>query len=119
MKHILAVDDNKQNLVFIKNVLSEEFQVTPVLSGAQAIKFLEKKRPDLILLDLLMPEMDGMETMKAIKHNSEWSDIPIIFLTADTAPETKEQCLKAGAAGFILKPFVLQEMIDMLRDVLK
>lgn len=119
MKHILVVDDNKQNLVYIKSVLSDEFQVTPVLSGEQALKFLEKKHPDLILLDLCMPEMDGKETMARIKLKEEWTDIPIIFLTADTEQETEKQCLQAGADGFIAKPFVPQVMKGQLWHVLE
>lgn len=119
MRHILVVDDNKQNLVLMKSVLSNDFQVTPVLSGEQALKFLEKKHPDLILLDLLMPEMDGRETMAQIRKKEEWADIPIIFLTADTTKEAQEECLKSGAAGYIAKPFVPQDMIRQLNDILK
>ena len=59
MKHILIVDDNKTNLTLAKNELSKEYQVTPVLSGFQALQFLEKRSTDLILLDISMPEMDG------------------------------------------------------------
>lgn len=106
MKHILVVDDNKTNLAVVKNELSKKYQVTPVISGIQALKFLEKVQPDLILLDLIMPEMDGRETMRRIKENARWSRIPIIFLTADNTPETEAQCLADGADDYISKPFV-------------
>ena len=101
MKHILVVDDNKTNLTLVKNELSKEYQVTPVISGFQALKFLEKKPTDLILLDLSMPEMDGRETMRRIRENEDWAKIPIIFLTADNTPETESQCLADGADDFI------------------
>lgn len=106
MKHILVVDDNKTNLAIAKQELSSEYQVTPVISGFQALKFLEKKHPDLILLDISMPEMDGKETMLRIRNNTDWSDIPIIFLTADTSSETEAECLMLGADDYISKPFV-------------
>jgi len=110
MKHILIVDDNKTNLTLAKHELSNEYLVTPVISGFQALQFLEKKSTDLILLDISMPEMDGRETMKKIKANSKWAKIPIIFLTADSTPETEAQCLSDGADDFIAKPFVPEVM---------
>ena len=119
MKHILVVDDNKTNLTLVKNELSKKYEVTPVISGFQALKFLEKKKPDLILLDLSMPEMDGRETMKRIRENEKWSKIPIIFLTADNSPKTEEECLADGADDYISKPFVPQVMQRRVERILE
>ncbi len=119
MKHILIVDDNKTNLVMAKQELSGEYLVTPVTSGAQALLFLEKKHTDLILLDITMPEMDGWETMQRIRANEEWSQIPIIFLTADSSPETEARCLTDGAVDFIAKPFVPQVMRSRIARILE
>ena len=119
MKHILIVDDNKTNLTLAKNELSKEYQVTPVLSGFQALQFLEKRSTDLILLDISMPEMDGRETMRRIRANEKWSKIPIIFLTADNTPETEAQCLSDGADDFIAKPFVPQVMQSRVSRILE
>lgn len=119
MKHILVVDDNKTNLTLVKNELADKYQVTAVISGFQALKFLEKKLPDLILLDLSMPDMDGRETMHRIREKKEWSKIPIIFLTADNTPETEEQCLADGADDFISKPFVSQVMQRRVERILE
>lgn len=110
MKHILVVDDNKANLAIAKQELSKEYQVTPVISGFQALQFLEKRHTDLILLDINMPEMDGKETLKKVKENPLWAKIPIIFLTADSTPETESECLALGADDFIAKPFVPKVM---------
>lgn len=119
MKHILIVDDNKTNLTLAKNELSKEYQVTPVLSGFAALQFLEKRSTDLILLDINMPEMDGRETMRRIRENEAWSKIPIIFLTADSTPETESQCLSDGADDFIAKPFVPQVMQSRVSRILE
>lgn len=119
MKHILIVDDNKTNLVMAKQELSAVYQVTPVISGAQALSFLEKKHTDLILLDISMPEMDGRETMRRIRENKAWKDIPIIFLTADSSPQTEAQCLSDGADDFIAKPFVPQVMRSRISRILE
>lgn len=119
MKHILVVDDNKTNLAMAKQELAAEYMVTPVLSGAQALQFLSKKHTDLILLDINMPEMDGKETMRRIRENEEWKKIPIIFLTADSSPETEAQCLSEGADDFIAKPFVPQVMRSRIARILE
>jgi len=119
MKHILIVDDNKTNLVMAKHELSELYLVTAVTSGAQALQFLSKKGTDLILLDIIMPEMDGRETMRRIRENEAWRKIPIIFLTADNSPETEAQCLSDGADDFIAKPFVPQVMKSRISRILE
>ncbi|MBP3603218.1 MAG: response regulator [Lachnospiraceae bacterium] len=119
MKHILVVDDNKTNLAVAKSELSKNYQVTPVISGHQALQFLEKRKTDLILLDINMPEMDGRETMRCIRERKEWASIPIIFLTADSSPETEAQCLSDGADDFIAKPFVPQVMQSRVGRILE
>ncbi len=106
MKHILIVDDNKANLTSAKTALADIYKVTAVVSGEQALKFLEKNTPDMILLDINMPGMDGFEVMSKIKSDFDLRDIPIIFLTADSDVETEQRCLDEGAVDFIAKPFV-------------
>ncbi len=106
MKHILIVDDNKTNLATARSVLNDIYKVTAVTMGSQALKFLENNSCDLILLDINMPEMDGFEVMKKIRENKKLSDVPIIFLTADTDAQTESRCLEEGAVDFIAKPFV-------------
>ena len=118
MKHILIVDDSKTNLVMARQELKEDYEVTPVISGEQAIHFLEKRIPDLILLDIAMPIMDGKETLKKIKSNPEWSNIPVIFLTSDESPETEAECLRLGAEDYIRKPFVSKVMKSRIERVI-
>lgn len=119
MKHILIVDDNKTNLTSAKLVLNDIYKVTPVISGAQALKFLENNTTDLILLDINMPEMDGFEVMEKIRENEKSANIPIIFLTADNDAETESRCLEAGALDFIAKPFVPGVMRSRIGRILE
>ena len=93
MKHILAVDDNSANLQMVRGILQKLYQVTPVNNGERALQFLERKTPDLILLDILMPEMDGLETLKRIKAKPECKDIPIIMLTGLGDDEMLNACI--------------------------
>ncbi len=83
-KQILVVDDDTEQLIHIKEQLEEFYDVTCVKSGVAAFKFLAKRKPDLILLDYLMPEMDGPEVLRNIQDTSDWEDIPVIFLTGVT-----------------------------------
>ena len=118
MKHILIVDDNKTNLIMARQELKEEYEVTPVISGEQALQFLEKRIPDLILLDINMPVMDGKETLTRIKANPVWSNIPVIFLTSDESSETEAECLRLGAEDYIRKPFVAKVMKSRIERVI-
>lgn len=119
MRDILIVDDSKLNLAIVKESISDTFNIFPVTSGKMALKFLEKKIPDLILLDINMPEMNGKETLKNIKKNSAWENIPIIFLTANASSETEVECLSLGADDFIPKPFVPIVMKSRIMRILE
>lgn len=119
MKHILMVDDTTTNLKSAAEVLSPYYQVSQAKSGKQALKFLEKNQPDLILLDLMMPEMDGYETLERIKLNPDNAKIPVIILTADTEEESEERGLSMGAMDFIHKPFNAEGMLGRIEKVLQ
>lgn len=106
MKHILLVDDNVANLRIAHSLLNETYKVSLTKSGKQALEFCEKNLPDLILLDIHMPDMDGFETIKRLKANERTAKIPVIFLTA-TANNTDIEVrgFECGAVDFIVKPF--------------
>lgn len=103
-KKILAVDDNTANLTLLNGILSGLYKVYPVDSGATALKFLEKQRPDLILLDIEMPEMSGTDLFRIIKEDSKLADIPIIFLTAHNDSKGEAEAFRLGASDYIHKP---------------
>lgn len=103
-KKILIVDDNTSNLTMISGILSGLYKTYPVNSGATALKFLEKQRPDLILLDMEMPEMSGTDVYLAIKANPVISDIPVVFLTGNTDAESEAEAFNLGIADYIRKP---------------
>lgn len=119
MKHLLIVDDDKTNLTMARNALSDVYKITAVLSGEQALRFLNANIPDLILLDINMPEMDGFEVMNAIRQDDRLQYVPVIFLTADTEPETECLCLEKGAVDFITKPFTPPVMLSRISRILE
>ena len=117
---ILVVDDDTANLRMASHILTAEgMRVSCLKSGEDALRFLQENRPDLILLDIHMPGMDGFETIAAVRDNEKTADIPVIFLTADDDSETETQGLKAGAMDFIKKPFVPQVLLLRVRHTIE
>lgn len=118
-KHILIVDDVTTNLKLAAEVLQEHYKLSMAKSGQQAIQFLQKVKPDLILLDVRMPEMDGYQTLELIKANPNTANIPVVFLTVDDQRESEIKGLKMGAMDFILKPFEPEVMLSRIDKILQ
>ena len=102
---ILLVDDIKTNLDVLIQTLGEEYVLAVAMDGEKAITYTEKNLPDLILLDIMMPEMDGFEVCRNLKENPATSHIPIIFITSVNATSEKTKGFKLGAIDYITKPF--------------
>jgi sigma-B regulation protein RsbU (phosphoserine phosphatase) len=103
---ILVVDDAPQNIHLLRNILKSDFMVIGATSGQVALELaLREPKPDLILLDVVMPELDGYQVCKMLKENQATRTIPVIFLTGVSQLEIQEQSLQLGAVDFILKPF--------------
>jgi len=102
---LLIVDDAMENIQILNHVLGEEHEVLFALNGEKALELAHQHRPDLILLDAVMPGMDGYEVCAAMRASPDVQDIPIIFVTALTTPEDETRALEAGAVDFITKPF--------------
>lgn len=103
-KSILVVDDNATNLRVMQEVLKIEYKVYATISGEKALAFLEKTRPDLILLDIEMPDLSGYDVINLLKEHSKWKTIPVIFLTAKDGADDEEKAFKMGAIDYIHKP---------------
>jgi diguanylate cyclase (GGDEF)-like protein len=119
-KRIMVVDDVVMNLRMAETILKKSgYRVLLSGSGAECLKLLEREAVDMILLDIEMPGMDGKEVARLIKANSQWEQIPIIFLTADSDPATEVECLQIGADDFITKPFAPKVMEQRVARVLE
>ena len=116
---ILVIDDDVMNLRIAEKMLEERYRIECVKSGREALMFLEKALPNLILLDLHMPEMDGYEVLDYLQSEPRYRDIPVIFLTADNDRETEVKGFRKGAQDFIVKPFVADIMISRVDRILE
>ena len=112
---ILIVDDQPQNLQVIATVLREKYHIFIANNGKKAIKIAQEKQPDLILLDVMMPEMSGFEVCKELKSMRYTKDIPVIFLTARTEKEDIIKGLELGGVDYITKPFNQQEVVTRIK----
>jgi putative two-component system response regulator len=112
---IMLVDDNMASLTMGKNILKDKYNVFPIPSGEKLFEVLQKVTPDLILLDIAMPEMDGYEVIKKLKANRKTKDIPVVFLTSRDDPGNELEGLSLGAIDYVSKPFspaLLAQRID-------
>ncbi|MBF0264793.1 MAG: two-component system response regulator [Gammaproteobacteria bacterium] len=113
---VLVVDDTRENIDILVNILSDDYEMKVALNGEKAINIAHTHpSPDLILLDIMMPEMDGYEVCRLLKQDPVTSEIPVIFLTAKTEAADEEHGFKLGAVDYITKPFsptVIKARVD-------
>jgi putative two-component system response regulator len=112
LKTIFIVDDSDTNLAMAEEALEDHFRVMTIPSAAKMFSLLEKMTPDLILLDIEMPEMGGFEALEKLKINDTWSGIPVVFLTGTTDAAIEERSAKLGAVGLVTKPFSPSALLD-------
>lgn len=120
MARILVVDDEPDIRTLLRIALdrSNQFEVVLASSGAEAISAVALKRPDLVVLDVMMPIMDGLETLSHIRAIPGCADTPVVFLTARTQSRQVEAYLSAGAVLVIAKPFKPLELVEKLQDLI-
>ncbi|WP_321495226.1 diguanylate cyclase [uncultured Desulfobacter sp.] len=112
---ILAVDDTKSNIAMLLTHLGQQYNVIPALNGKRALAIAQKKQIDLILLDIIMPEIDGYEVCTLLKENELTRDIPVIFITAQTEEDAIEKAYDAGGIDYVTKPFRPRELLARIR----
>lgn len=118
-KCILAVDDAAFILSRITDALGEYYNVVTVNSGARALKYLDKNKPDLILLDIRMPLRDGFEILREIHTMEDWADIPVVMLTGMEDKRSVMEGIKLGIRDYILKPFDPDDLLERVRRILE
>jgi DNA-binding response OmpR family regulator len=117
--HILVLEDDPWVQTLLKKQLtSHGFKVTIAADGLDGLMKLESLHPDLMICDVMMPNLDGMEFVKAVKSNSETQKIPVIFLTAKSDPRSMIDGINVGARFYVTKPFQIEDLLSKIRRAL-
>jgi len=112
-KNILVVDDDKSNLLLAELILAgKKYEVFTARTGVEAISVLRQQPIDLILLDVMMPMMDGMKTLQTIRSNEELASVPVIFLTAAADTDTVVEACRLEVADYVKKPFIPADLLE-------
>lgn len=116
---VLVVDDNEDNLLLLAFLLEQMgYAFLTAADGQTALDLAQRYQPTLILLDIMLPDFDGIEVLSRLKQNSLTSEIPVIAVTALARPEDQERILSAGCHEYVTKPYVVDEIEEVLRRYL-
>ena len=120
MNKIALVEDNADNRLLVQVILGDLFDVTSYENGPEALEGFTTNQPDLVLLDVSLPQMDGYEVVRRIREDGTMRDIPVIALTAHAMAGDREKCLQAGFDDYVTKPILDEEiLISTMRRVLE
>ena len=118
-KRLLVVEDNTFNMRLIQDILEPlQHEIIEVKNGLDAVQMLHHDHPDVILLDVLLPGMNGIDVLKYIKTNPLIANIPVVVMTASGDSSVHRQCVEAGCNGFVLRPFTRKVLLDALKPFL-
>ena len=116
---VLVIEDNEDNLALMRLLLERaQYEVFLSMDGATGLEIARQEQPDILLLDLAMPDMDGWEVAAAMKADIITKDIPIIAVTAHALPKDRERAFEAGCDAFIVKPFSVAKLIGEIENLL-
>lgn len=118
-KKILIADDEEDVKLIVQLFLeSKGYEIVTAFDGLDAIDKVKAEKPDLILLDLMMPLIDGFEVCRRLRDNAETANIPIVMLSAASQTESKQRAIEAGAVDYIVKPFEPDHLQSVVKDIL-
>jgi CheY-like chemotaxis protein len=106
MHRVAVVDDNADNRLIIRTILEDQYEIQEFSSGIEAIQGFRKSKPDLVILDISLPEMDGTEILRRIREDSELQHLPVVALTAHAMVGDREKYLAAGFNDYVAKPIL-------------
>jgi len=119
METIFVVDDNSINLLKADEALSDLYDVITISSASTMFELFDSVTPDIILLDIMMPEMNGFDALERLKADTRYEGIPVIFLTSKNDADTEARGFEMGVADFIEKPFFAPDLLSRIKTVLE
>lgn len=116
-KKVLIIDDSNTNNILLQSILETEgISSSIVFSGEEAFEFLKSEKPSLILLDIMMPKIDGFAVLKEIKKDTNTNHIPVIFITASNESNIKHKAIESGAVDLIHKPVNINKVLELVKS---
>ena len=106
MSRVAVVDDNSDNRLIIRTILEDQYEIEEFATGVEAIQAFRQRRPDVVILDISLPEMDGTEILRLIRSDARLQDLPVIALTAHAMVGDREKYLNAGFDDYVAKPIL-------------
>ena len=120
MSLILIVEDNEKNMKLVRDILQAKgYQTVEAGTGEEGVKLALEKKPDLVLMDIQLPGMNGIEALKVLRANPSTAQIPVVAITASVMQQDKQQVVDSGFDGFIEKPINLREFLATVQGALK
>ncbi len=119
MKKILAIDDTVDIQVYLKTILSQDYEVYQAFGGIEGLELWKKHEPDLVILDVMMPDYDGYEVCKMAKKNAKLKSTPVVFLSAKTGVLARVEGYKAGAINYLEKPVEKRELLTVVAALIE
>lgn len=114
MKNVLIADDDPLNQRIFTELLEEDYELSIVEDGEACIESIKQRKPDLLLLDYSMPQLNGLEVCQNLRKDERFQDLPIIIVTGHASQDTHDECIEAGATDFCSKPFELSHFRNMV-----
>ena len=116
---VLVIEDNRDMRMFLRRVLARQgYQFLEAADARQGLAVARREHPDLILMDLSLPEMDGLEATRRLKSDAQLGRIPVLAVTAHARPADEQQAIEAGCDGYLSKPYRLQDFLALVRSLL-
>ena len=120
MSLVLIVEDNEKNMKLVRDILKAKgYETVEAVTGEEGVKLAKEKKPDLVLMDIQLPGMSGIEAFKQIRADARTARIPVIALTASVTPTDRSQITAAGFDAFVSKPISLKEFVDTVKRLLE
>ena len=120
MSLVLIIEDNEKNMKLVRDILQAKgYKTVEAVTGEEGVKLAKEKKPDLVLIDIQLPGMSGIEAFKQIRADARTARIPVIALTASVTPTDRSQITAAGFDAFVSKPISLKEFVDTVKRLLE
>lgn len=118
-RKVLIIEDDADCRDLITLILEDEYAVTTVVNGEEALEAIERDKPDIVLLDIMIPHVDGWEVLRRLRADDRYKDLPILAVTALASEESRQRAIREGVTDYVIKPFDPDELLEVISTYVK